>query len=138
MAKIHDSLKLTPDEIDSLMSSETRIRIATLGPDAEINLTPMTFGWAAGNVYIFARGQKIANLRRNGTATILLDVGSTWRELRGIMMHGTAKVLETSAEEENDEHLSPARLNLGEKHNLMNNGAIQPYAASALNNKNLP
>ncbi len=131
MTKIHPSLKLTQQEIDSLMGRESRLRIATLGPGDEINLTPMTFGWAAGNVYIFARGQKIANLRRNTTATVLVDIGSAWRELKGIMMHGKVRILETSDDEENDKGLSLARLNLGEKHKLMKNGTIQPYAASA-------
>ena len=98
MARIKDSLRLSATEIDTLMRHETRIRIATIGPGSEINLTPMTFGWANGLVYIFGRGQKVVNLRRNATATILLDIGSSWRDLQGIMMRGQAKVLENEAE----------------------------------------
>ena len=69
MAKIAPSLRLNSEEVDALLRSETRLRIATIGPGTEINLTPMTFGWAGGCIYIFGRGQKIANLRRNPTAT---------------------------------------------------------------------
>ncbi len=131
MAKIDPSLRLTAGEIDAIMSDESRLRIATHGPADEINLTPMTFGWAEGKVYIFGRGQKIANLRRNASATILVDTGSAWRELQGIMMPGTAKVLESASEEENDDSLPLARLNLGAKHNLTKDGVIAPYSASA-------
>ena len=131
MAKISPSLKLSSDEIDDLMRTESRLRIATIGPRDEINLTPMTFGWAGGSVYIFARGQKIANLRRNNTATVLVDVGSEWRALKGIMMRGHAHVLETIEDEAANAHLEDAQLNLGEKHNLTQDGAIIPYAPTA-------
>ena len=63
--------------------------------DSSLHLTPMTFGWANGKVYIFGRGQKIINLRRDETATVLVDTGDAWNELNGIMMRGSAQILET-------------------------------------------
>jgi len=131
MAKFSSSLHLTPDEIDVLMREESRVRIATIGPEHEINLTPMTFGWASGKVYIFGRGQKIVNLRRNGTATVLLDIGQQWRDLKGIMMRGDAQVLETIEDENADKALKAAQENLGEKHNLKEDGVIIPYTPTA-------
>jgi nitroimidazol reductase NimA-like FMN-containing flavoprotein (pyridoxamine 5'-phosphate oxidase superfamily) len=131
MAKIPEHLRLADDEIDTLMRRESRVRIATLGPGSRINLTPMTFGWANGKVYVFGRGQKVANLRRNPTATVLLDLGDAWRELKGVMMHGSARVLESAAEEAADPDLAEARLNLGEKHGLGRDGEVVPYEASA-------
>ena len=73
MAKISPELKLDEADIDALLRTETRLRIATLGPGTDINLTPMTFGSAGGKIYIYARGQKVANLRRSATATILIQ-----------------------------------------------------------------
>ena len=131
MAKISDSLKLSASEVDQLMRNELRLRIATIGPGTEINLTPMTFGWAHGLVYIFGRGQKVVNLRRETTATVLVDVGASWRKLQGIMMRGQAKVLENQTEEDADEWLREAQLDLGAKNDLRKAGVIQPYAASA-------
>ena len=134
MAKIAQSLRLSTDEIDNLMRSVAHMRIATIGPDTRINLTPMTFGWAGGHVYTYARGQKAANLRRTPTATVLVDIGTTWRELQGIMLQGTAKVLETAKDEASDPHLAQARLNLGQKHGLSENGQTASYAATASGN----
>lgn len=131
MAKISRSLHLSHDQIDALMRTESRLRIATIGPGADINLTPMTYGWADGSVYIFGRGQKVANLRRTNTATVLVDVGNQWRDLQGIMMRGQARVLETAAEELADLKLKDAQLNLGEKHGLTENGVVSPYAPTA-------
>jgi nitroimidazol reductase NimA-like FMN-containing flavoprotein (pyridoxamine 5'-phosphate oxidase superfamily) len=131
MAKIASSLQLGPSEIDSIMTNESRLRIATIGPGEEINLTPMTFGWAGGCVYIFARGQKVANLRRCNTATVLIDTGNQWRELKGIMMRGHAIVLDSEEAEAADAHLVEAQINLGQKHNLTKDGKPVPYRATA-------
>ena len=155
MAKIAKNLHLNEQEIDQIMASEPRIRIATVGPNERINLTPMTFGWAGGRVFVFARGQKVANLRRNPMATVLVDVGDEWRDLQGIMMQGQAQVLEDAQSEEASPHLQAAQLNLGGKHKLSKDGKTVPYQASASgrsrrwivfspehivtwNNKNLP
>lgn len=131
MARIASTLQLSASEIDAVMSKESRLRIATIGPGEDINLTPMTFGWAGGCVYIFGRGQKIANLRRRGTATVLVDTGDQWRELKGIMMRGNAMVLESAEAENADPHLAEAQINLGEKHNLTKDGEPAPYRATA-------
>ena len=126
MAKIDPSLSLTNEQIDDLLSRESRLRIATIGPGDDINLTPMTFGYANGRIFIFARGQKIANLRRSATTTVLVDVGEAWRELQGVMLRGRAHVLEDAEAEAADPDLPAARKNLGEKHGLEG-----PYDATA-------
>lgn len=131
MAKIDPSLQLTPSELDTMMEREARLRIATVGPGEDINLTPMTFGWAGGRVYIFGRGQKVANIRRRSTATVLVDVGTEWRELQGIMMRGDATILETEEAERCDDHLADAQINLGNKHGLVKDGKPAPYTATA-------
>ena len=132
MAKISADLRMTEAEVDALMRTESRIRIATIGPGSDINLTPMTFGWAGGRVYIFGRGQKVANRRRNPTATVLVDLGERWRELKGVMMRGRAWVLEDGAAEAADEYLGQAQLNIGEKSGLKNaDGSVKPHAVSA-------
>jgi len=131
MAKITKDIRLDSEEIDALLRNELRLRIATIGPETDINLTPMTFGWAGGAIYIFGRGQKVVNIRRNATATVLVDVGEEWRGLKGIMLRGTARVLEDSTAEDQDEYLDEAQLNLGQKHNLTKDGFLAPYAPSA-------
>ena len=46
-------LALDAGQIDELMGSQWNMRIASLGPGARINLTPMWFGWAGGRVYFY-------------------------------------------------------------------------------------
>ena len=131
MAKIAKKLQLSDADVNALMSGEVHLRMATIGPDTDINLTPMTFGWAGGKVYIFGRGQKIANLRKASTATVLVDVGSDWRELKGVMMRGHGIVLESLEEEQADKNLLDAKLTIGAKHGLKKEGMAVPYDATA-------
>lgn len=113
------SRKLALDEaqVDELLTTCWNCRIATLGPANRINVTPMWFGWAGGKIYIYGRGQKVANLRRNPTCTIIVDRNEKFPELQAIMMQGSAVVLEDVEAENADPHLAEARAQIGRKYN---------------------
>lgn len=114
---ISRKLALDTSQIEDLMTTCWNCRIATLGPDTRINLTPMWFGWAGGRVYIYGRGQKVVNLRRTPTCTIIVDRNERFPELQAVMLQGTAHVLEDASAEAADPHLAEARLQMGRKYN---------------------
>ena len=114
---IAKEIGLDPQQIDDIMRTEWNIRVATRGPGERINLTPMWFGWAGGKIYVHGRGQKIINLRKNPTCTMLVDRNEKFPELRGIMMLGKAHVLEDAAAEQADPHLAEVRVQMGKKYN---------------------
>ena len=110
-------LALDDAQIAEIMTSCWNCRIATVGPGARINLTPMWFGWAGGRVYIYGRGQKVVNLRRNPTCSIIIDRNERFPELQAVMLQGSAIVLEDAAAEAADPHLAEARVQMGRKYN---------------------
>lgn len=116
MAGISRKIALTDDELDDLMTSSWNMRIATIGLDDRINLTPMWFGWVNGKIYFTGRGQKIVNLRRNPATTLLVDKNERFPELVGAMFQGTARVLESADEEAADSDLEQARELIGAKY----------------------
>ncbi len=116
MARIPAELGLTAEELDQLMTTAWNMRVATIGPGGRINLTPLWFGWAAGRVYFFGRGQKIANLRRSPACTVLVDRNEQYAELEGAMFQGHATVLETAEQEEANPHLEEVRWLMGAKY----------------------
>ncbi len=113
---IAKELALTPEELDEMMLSSWNMRIATVGPGSRINLTPLWFGWAGGKIYTYCRGQKVVNLRRDPTCTVLVDRNERFPELQGVMFQGTARVLETAEEEQADPDLETVRMQMGEKY----------------------
>jgi nitroimidazol reductase NimA-like FMN-containing flavoprotein (pyridoxamine 5'-phosphate oxidase superfamily) len=128
-------LSLSPTQIDEIMGSQWNLRVATLGPGSRINLTPMWFGWGGGAVYFYGRGQKIVNLRRNPTCTILVDRNERFPELQGIMLQGAARVLEDAQAEADDPHLAEVQAQMGVKydggHGQPAADAPGPFAATA-------
>ena len=113
---IPQELALTPEQLDELMLRSWNMRIASVGPGTRINLTPLWFGWGGGNIYTYCRGQKIVNLRRNPSATVLVDRNERFPELQGAMFQGTAHVLEDADAENADPHLEEVRLQMGAKY----------------------
>lgn len=109
-------LSLTPEQLDEMMATSWNMRIATIGPGSRINLTPLWFGWAGGTMYFYCRGQKIANLRRNPVATVLVDRNERFPELQGAMLQGRAVVLETPEDEQADPHLRAAQEMMSDKY----------------------
>lgn len=109
-------LALSPAEMDELMATSWNMRIATLGPGSRINLTPLWFGWAGGKMYFYCRGQKVANLRRNPIATVLVDRNERFPELQGAMLQGRAFVLEDAAAEQADPDLRAAQQMMSDKY----------------------
>ena len=110
-------LALTEEQIEDIMTASWNCRIGTIGPGQRINITPMWFGWAGGKVYIYGRGQKVANLRRDSTCTVIVDRNERFPELQAIMMQGQATVLEDEAAEAADPDLQEARRQMGIKYN---------------------
>ena len=110
-------LALDDTQIEEIMTTCWNCRIATIGPANRINLTPMWFGWAGGKIYIYGRGQKVVNLRRDPTCTIIVDRNEKFPELQAVMLQGQAQVLEDADAENADSHLAEARIQMGRKYN---------------------
>ena len=113
---ISKKLSLTDEQLEELMTSNWNMRIATVGPGTRINLTPMWFGWSAGKIFTFGRGQKVANVRRNPECTIIVDRNERYPELQAAMFQGTAKVLESAADELAEPGMSAVRTQMGRKY----------------------
>ncbi len=127
-------LALSEDQLEELMTSSWNLRMATVGPGSKINLTPMWFGWGGGKIYIYGRGQKVANLRRNPTCTIIVDRNERFPELQAAMFQGEAVVLEDKASEDADTDLAEVRIQMGKKYAGGHgdpNAEARPNAATA-------
>ena len=103
--KINGSFALSDTEIEEFLREAKIIRVATHGPGERINLAPLWYCWAEGKVYAYTRGQKVENLRRNPRCTMTLDRNERYPDLQGVMLEGTARVLEDAAAEAADAHL---------------------------------
>ncbi len=110
-------ITLDDNQIADMMTHDWNIRIASTDARGNINLTPMWFGWVGGKVFIYGRGQKVVNLRRNPNCTLLVDRNEKFPELQAIMLRGTAQILEDAEAEAKEPDLAAAQIQMGRKYN---------------------
>lgn len=89
-----DRIKLTPEEIADLLASERVVNVATLGADGWPHLTALWFVMRDSEpwIYTYAKSQKVRNLERDPRATLLVEAGDEYQELRGVMLKTTAEI----------------------------------------------
>jgi nitroimidazol reductase NimA-like FMN-containing flavoprotein (pyridoxamine 5'-phosphate oxidase superfamily) len=70
------------------MQSERNIWMATTRPDGRPHVAPLWFVWHDDRAYVMTGGVKLANVRRNGLATLNTEDGN-----RVVIIEGTARVV---------------------------------------------
>ena len=85
---------LTDDEIQELLASTRSATMATIGPDGQPHLVAMWFALVDGDICFEtkAKSQKAVNLRRDPRISCLVEDGTTYEDLRGVAIEGTAEV----------------------------------------------
>ena len=89
-------ITMTPAEIRDFIAAGHTLQVATLGPDGLPHLAPMWYFPRGDTVAFrsFTKSQKIVNLRRDPRLTVLLETGERYEELRGLMIKGTAELVD--------------------------------------------
>ena len=89
MASKRDLIKLTDEELQTLLDEEKVMTCATIGPNGRPHLMPLWFVAEDGPVlrgWTYAKSQKTRNLERDPHATLQIETGVEYQELRGAMM----------------------------------------------------
>lgn len=86
---------MTDDEVAAFLDQPHTLQVASIGADGYPHITPMWYVVDHGNVVFrsFSKSQKIVNLRRNPRLSVLAETGSSYAELRGVMIRGTARLV---------------------------------------------
>jgi PPOX class probable F420-dependent enzyme len=87
-------IKLTDDEQRELLESERIVVVASLGRRGWPHLMPLWYVLRDGEVWIYtyAKSQKVRNLERDPRATLLVETGYEYAELRGVMIEAEAEI----------------------------------------------
>ncbi|MEJ5254237.1 MAG: PPOX class F420-dependent oxidoreductase [Acidimicrobiales bacterium] len=96
MPKRRDLIRMTDEEVQAFLRERQTMNIATIGPDGNIHLVAMWYGFLDGNPAFetFAKSQKVLNLRRDPRITALVEDGDRYENLRGVEIVGKAVIHE--------------------------------------------
>src|ERR687887_2863524 len=96
-------IQLTPDEQRDLLDAERIVVVSSLGPRGWPHVMPLWYVLRDGEVWIYtyAKSQKVRNLERDPKATLLVETGHEYTELKGVQIEAEAEIhrdLETTFE----------------------------------------
>lgn len=88
MPSARERIRMTDGEVVSFLAEERLVSCATMGPNGRPHLVPLFYVSDGLDVLAWTYGasQKVRNLERDPRATIQVEAGEAYAELRGVMM----------------------------------------------------
>lgn len=88
MGSRRDKIRMSEDELSAFLAEQMVMTVGTAGPSGRPHLMPLWYvpdgitfiGWT------YAKSQKAKNLERDPRATVQVEDGVQYHELRGVMM----------------------------------------------------
>jgi PPOX class probable F420-dependent enzyme len=95
MPSRRDQIKLTDEEQSELIENERVVVVSTLGPRGWPHVMPLWYVPREGEIWIwtYAKSQKVKNLERDPRATLLIETGTEYNELRGVQIEAEAELI---------------------------------------------
>ncbi|MDG1368076.1 MAG: pyridoxamine 5'-phosphate oxidase family protein [Acidimicrobiales bacterium] len=91
-----DVIRMSDDELIDFLAAQKSLQVGTLGHDGSILLSTLWFAIVDGKIVFetYTKSQKIVNLQRDPRITVLAEDGFVYEQLRGVMMKGTATLVD--------------------------------------------
>ena len=110
-----DAIKMDGGEVQAFLEEQKTVTCATHGHDGFPHLMPLWYALREGRLWgwTYAKSQKTKNLERDPRATLLVEAGLDYAELRGVMLrcdvvlHRELEVIEGIAIELVDRYSGP-------------------------------
>ena len=96
MPSRREQIAMTDAEVRACLGAQRRIILVTNGPGGMPHPVPMNYGLdAEGRIILtaFRKSQKVKNLERDPRATLLVESGVAYGELRGVIAWCDAEIL---------------------------------------------
>jgi PPOX class probable F420-dependent enzyme len=95
MPSRREQIRMSADELSGFIAEQMVVTVATLGPSGRPHLMPLWYVPQPGGDLIgwtFAKSQKARNLERDPHATLQVEDGVSYEELRGAMLECDVEV----------------------------------------------
>jgi PPOX class probable F420-dependent enzyme len=89
-----DEITLSDEEQRELLESERVVVVSSFGPRGWAHVMPVWYVLRDGElwIYTYAKSQKVRNLERDPRATLMVETGHEYVELRGVMIEAEAEI----------------------------------------------
>lgn len=89
-----DQIKMSSDEVGDFLAEQKVVVCATHGPRGWPHLMPLWYVIRVGELWswTYAKSQKARNLERDQRATLQVEAGVRYEELRGVMIEAWTEI----------------------------------------------
>jgi PPOX class probable F420-dependent enzyme len=89
-----DQIKMSDEEVAAFLGEHRTVICATNGPHGWPHLMPLWYTVRDGNLWAwtYAKSQKVRNLERDPRASLQIEAGLEYSELRGVMIEADTVV----------------------------------------------
>ena len=91
-------IRMTADEQAAFLRANRKCALATLDQDGFPHVVAMNFTARDGAYWMtsYGKAQKVLNAQRNPKVAIMVETGSAYSELKGVMVRGRCEILESA------------------------------------------
>ena len=92
-------IAMSEAEIQAFLDQERTVVCATIGPRGFPHLMPLWYVVRGGEIWswTYAKSQKVLNLERDDRATLQVETGESYDQLRGVMIEARTRVIRDTA-----------------------------------------
>lgn len=89
-------IRLTADEQEVFLREQRKCALATLDQNGFPHLVAMNFVFRDDAFWMtsYGKAQKVVNLRRNPKAAVMVETGTNYAELKGVMARGECRIID--------------------------------------------
>jgi PPOX class probable F420-dependent enzyme len=89
-----EQIKMSAEEVDAFLAAQRIVICATNGPHGWPHLMPLWYVVRDGDIWswTYAKSQKVRNLERDPRATLQVEDGEQYQELRGLMIEAETTI----------------------------------------------
>jgi PPOX class probable F420-dependent enzyme len=100
MAGGRTGITMTDEELSAFLDKGWTLQVASNGPRGYPHLVAMWYVMIDGVIHFttYAKSQKVVNLQRDSRVTCMLEAGTSYAELQGLVIEGDAEVVANDAD----------------------------------------
>jgi PPOX class probable F420-dependent enzyme len=90
-----DQIRMSADELAAFFDEQRTVIVATNGRDGWPHLMPLWYVVREGELWswTYAKSQKVRNVERDPRATLQIEAGEQYQELRGVMIRARVELV---------------------------------------------
>ena len=124
-------ITMSDDEIDRFLHESRTITMATVGPKGRPHLVAMWYAYLDGTIWFEtkAKAQKVQNIRRDDSISVMVEAGNTYDQLRGVALEGRAVI------SEDPDEIWAVGVNVFERYTGPYSDEMKPFVEAMMNKR---